>query len=193
MKQLLLFSARNKSSTNKNKANSHVRRVISTREFNHVILKSRVPILRGNHFLIHQVLQEAQKRYNIKLKTFSIMTNHIHLVIQVGSRTDFANAMRYFAGMIARKLAPVLKSLTGATKLWVQRVWSRIVKMGRDLTGVVRYVFNNPFRAGIAHPQITSSIDSFIILNGKLVDRIPYTDLSKYMNLQETGQQLQFL
>ncbi|MEW6057598.1 MAG: hypothetical protein AB1540_13385, partial [Bdellovibrionota bacterium] len=35
------------------------------------------------------------------------------------------------------------------TALWKQRLWSRTVKYGRDLTNTVRYIFQNPVKSGV--------------------------------------------
>lgn len=42
-------------------------RAISVRHFNHVILKSRLPILRRHHAQIKNAISEAQRRFGIRL------------------------------------------------------------------------------------------------------------------------------
>ena len=131
-----------------------VARSVSVREFNHVILKSRLPILRRNRKLIRELLKDTQERFGIKLKSLAIMEDHIHLVTAVSNRKAFADAFRFFAGMIAIKLK--------RGKIWRQRIWSRIVKYGRDLDTAVCYVARNSVKAGCY-----DSADSFVILEGR--------------------------
>jgi len=69
------------------------------------------------------------------------MENNIHFLLQTPNRTLFANAMRFLAGQIALKIQ--------RGKLWLKRMWSRVVSWGRDYGGVKRYVEANPVKAGI--------------------------------------------
>ena len=133
-----------------------VRRPISLKEYNHLILKARLPILRRQHALVHSILMETQRRFGVRIRAFSLMPTHIHLVVKVESRTQWANALRFFAGQLALKL--------GRGKLWVERAWSRIVRSGRDYAGVLQYICENSTRAGIFNLRI----DGIVVVNGLL-------------------------
>ena len=126
-------------------------RPISIREFNHVIFKARVPVLRRHRATITRTLRDCQLRYGLRLKAIAIMENHIHLAVKVPSRKSFADFMRVFAGTVA------LGIMRG--KLWSQRVWSRIVRAGRDLRGALEYIWNNPLKVGYRdHYRIVSGV-----------------------------------
>lgn len=133
-------------------------RPISTRQWMHVVFKSHRPVLRMNHVLVRKVFQEMQIRFGVRLKSIAIMENHIHVLIRVPSRDSFANAMRFFAGALALKI--------GGGKLWSQRLWSRLVRFGKDLVNTDRYIDLNPDRAGIL-----SEIDISWIRKGMLQTR----------------------
>lgn len=132
-----------------------VARPISLRGANHVVLKSRHPILRRHMGLIHALIRETQARYGVKLRAFAIMEDHAHFVIKVGSRSQFANALRFLPSRIAMKVAGV--------RLWRQRAWSRPIGTKRHQTIAERYVARNPIRAGI-----WLIADSFFIIDGVL-------------------------
>src|SRR5256885_1597607 len=100
-----------------------VTRMISTRDFNHVVMKSNQHILRLHRFEIEQLIRKTQLKYYFKIRALSIMSNHIHFLIQTPTRDAFANAMRMLSGQIAIQL--------GRGKLWTKRIWSRIVKRGK--------------------------------------------------------------
>lgn len=68
------------------------------------------------------------------------MENHLHLLIETPTRTAFANFLRVLAGGIAFRI--------GKGKLWETRAWSRIVRWGKDLFGVLQYIERNPVIAG---------------------------------------------
>jgi REP element-mobilizing transposase RayT len=133
-----------------------VARPISTKEFNHIVVKSRLPILRLQYRLIQLVLIEAQRRFGIELRAFAVMPDHCHLVVKVSSRKQFADALRFFTGQVALKM--------GRGKLWAERAWSRVVHHGRDYVGVVQYVWNNPIKGRVFDLRI----DAVWILNGRL-------------------------
>jgi REP element-mobilizing transposase RayT len=131
-------------------------RAISTKEYNHIVVKARVPILRLHYRLIQLVLIETQRRFGIELRAFSVMPDHCHLIVNVSSRSQFANALRFFTGQVALKM--------GRGKIWAQRAWSRVVRHGRDYVGAVLYVWRNPIRAGIFNTEM----DAVFIVNGVL-------------------------
>lgn len=113
-------------------------------------------MLRLNYRLIQSVLIETQRRFGLQLRAFAVMPDHVHLVVRVTSRKQWADSLRFFAGQVALRL--------GRGRLWAERAWSRIVKAGRDYRGVIHYVARNPFKAGIAD----LTVDSFWIANGVL-------------------------
>ncbi len=133
-----------------------VARPISLKEFNHVVLKARRPVLRRNHVLIKALMMEMQRRFGLKLRAIAVMEDHIHFVAKVESRKQWADALRFFCGQVALKI--------GRGRLWAERAWSRIVRTGRDYRGVTLYVWRNPIKAGI----FNSSVDATYILNGIL-------------------------
>ncbi len=132
-----------------------VARFVSTKHNNHVVLKSVAPILRLNRNEIKKIIKQSQKKFGFRIRAITIMENHIHLLIGVSSRIQFANALRYLTGMIALKIKKA--------KLWKARVWSRIVKSGRDYGNVLVYVYMNPMKKGI-----WDLLDSMFFQNGLL-------------------------
>lgn len=148
MKQLTLFRE-------KKYVGRKTTRAISTRHFNHVVLKARKPTLRRHAPLVRSLIRETQLRFGIKLRALAVMPDHVHLIVQVGTREQFQNALRFLAGMIALKIA--------RGKLWMKRAWSRVVRSGRDQWNAEMYVWRNPLRA-----QIFSEWDCVEIRGGVL-------------------------
>lgn len=83
------------------------------RHFNHVVLKALVPILRRQTQVVRTLIRETQDRFGIRLRALAIMPDHVHLIVQVGTREQFQNALRFLAGMIALKIS--------RGKLWLKR------------------------------------------------------------------------
>jgi len=132
-----------------------VARAISLRGANHVVLKASAPILRKHHAKIKFEIRKAQDRFSVRVRALAIMPDHIHLILKVSSRLQFANALRMLAGQIALGVK--------GTKLWKQRLWSRPVKPGRDQDNATLYVARNSIKAGLV-----AVIDSFYIVDGIL-------------------------
>ncbi len=130
-------------------------RSISLRGANHLVLKSLRPTLRRHYSEIRQVLRETQDRFGVKISALAVMGDHIHLVLRVSSRTQWANALRFLTGQLAQRIA--------GAKLWRARAWSRPVQTHRDLWAVERYVASNPIKA-----KLWSLADSFMIVDGVL-------------------------
>jgi len=79
-------------------AKRKVARAISLRGANHVVLKASTPTLRRHHAKIKLEIKRAQERFSVKIRALAIMPDHIHLILKVSSRAQFANALRMLAG-----------------------------------------------------------------------------------------------
>ena len=130
-------------------------RPISLRGANHIALKSKRPILRWHQAVIRELIRETQYRFGLKIRALAVMEDHVHLVVKVSSRKQFADALGFLAGGIAQKLT--------LAKLWTKRAWSRPINVARDLQTVETYVARNSIKAGLY-----TTGDAYFILNGIL-------------------------
>ncbi|MGI9307911.1 MAG: transposase, partial [Gammaproteobacteria bacterium] len=117
-------------------------------------------ILRGNYRqpvfypptdqqLWQSILIDALERYNSSIHCFCWMTNHLHTAIQV-SEEPLAAAIRYAASQYSRKIN-LSQGRTG--HLFERRHRAILVEDENQLKGLVRYIHNNPVRAGmVEHP-----------------------------------------
>ena len=119
------------------------------------MLKSRYPNLRRHQPIIRALIRETQDRFGLKVRALAVMEDHVHLVVKVSSRKQFADALRFLAGGIAQKIS--------GAKVWAKRAWSRPIKVARDLQTVEFYVARNSIRAGIY-----TANDAYFILDGIL-------------------------
>ena len=130
-------------------------RSISLRGANHIVLKSKRPTLRRHQPEIRALIRETQDRFSVKIRALAVMDDHIHLVLKVSSRKQFADALRFLAGGIAQKISLL--------KIWAKRAWSRPIKVMRDLQSVETYVARNSIKAGIF-----TTGDAYFIVDGIL-------------------------
>ena len=126
--------------------------------------------------LIHRVIAKAKKRFDIKVYEIGIASNHIHLAAKGKSRSNLQNFFRVVAGHIAQEIlrefpirpeersrggAPKARSTSAGgaptaaktktrekeNKFWQTRIYSRIVRWGRDWIAVKKYIIQNGLEA----------------------------------------------
>ena len=136
--------------------------------------------LRGNHrqklfaldadrFLLNAIVEFALQKYAARLHAYCWMTNHIHMLVQVGDEPLTA-LMRHIAAGYARAFQRKLET-TG--HLFERRYHAILVDADCYLLELLRYIHLNPVRAGIArapqeyrwsshHAYIGAPTDSFV-------------------------------
>jgi REP element-mobilizing transposase RayT len=113
-------------------------------------------VLRGNHrqsifrgsddFLAFEsILPDALERYGVRLHAHCWMSNHVHLALHVDA-APLGNVMRLIACRYARCIQRTVPT-TG--HLFERRYHARLVATDRYLLALVRYIHQNPVRAGI--------------------------------------------
>jgi len=119
------------------------------------------------------LLQEGTERFDYRLLTFCLMTNHIHLVIQVSDiplSKIVQNVSFRYTKFINKK-----KKRTG--HLFQGRYKAILVDGDSYLLELVRYIHNNPVRAGLVNDPVDYPWSSHCAYLGK--NDIPFltTDL----------------
>jgi REP element-mobilizing transposase RayT len=77
-------------------------------------------------------------------QTATVMRDHVHLLIGLGAKADLSAVMRLFKG----RTSPLLRSY-GLS--WERGYFDHKMRTDEDLLPVFRYVFLNPYRAGLVH------------------------------------------
>src|SRR6266851_4484316 len=81
----------------------------STKPF-HIVLRSslaegELSFRKASHFrFIKDLIKSLSKRFGVKIYSYSINSNHVHMVAKGESRNGFHNFFRTFAGLVARKI-----------------------------------------------------------------------------------------
>ena len=111
---------------------------------------------------VEAVLFEEAAKHSIKLHAAANAGNHIHLLVQAHSRDHLSDFLRAISGRIAmivtgarkgsslvaqrNKTSATTLNSTGAktrSRFWDQRPFTRLVSMGKDFMGVLRYIALN--------------------------------------------------
>ena len=92
-----------------------------------------------------KVLIQSKEKYKIKVGTFSLMQNHVHLILK-GNSEDVAN---FFHSMLISYSAYFNKKYERTGHLFENRYRNKIISDQAYLRNVVKYIHFNPEKAGI--------------------------------------------
>lgn len=99
------------------------------------------------HFYL-DTLKEWKSKLDCRIYAYCLMTNHVHLVIEPGSKTEnLGMLMKHVAGRYTRYINKK-ESRTGT--VWEGRYKSSPIDKNNYLPACCRYIEMNPVRAGIA-------------------------------------------
>jgi len=97
--------------------------------------------------LLLGVIKRAKAKYSFRVDNFSIMGNHIHLIIKPAQTASLSRIMQWILGVFAMAYNRLM-GLTG--HVWGERFRSRIVDGLRAFMKVFKYIDGNPVTAGLA-------------------------------------------
>ncbi len=94
---------------------------------------------------LYSLLSEGVERYNYQVHAFCLMTNHIHLVIEVGS-TPLSKIIQNIASRYAKRIN---FHLNRRGHLFQGRHLALLIDVDSYLLSVVRYIHLNPVEAAM--------------------------------------------
>lgn len=104
---------------------------------------------RSKHFLNSLTVQDCvselvklSKKYNAKIWAYCFMPDHLHLLLDTEDCIKFMKDFKQITGY-------QFKKKTGRA-LWQKSYYDHILRKQEDLIGTIKYILNNPVRAGLA-------------------------------------------
>lgn len=94
------------------------------------------------------MLAEAKKRESVKLFGFCLMANHFHLVVEPAHPTALSQFMQWLLTSHVRRYH---QHYGTSGHVWQGRFKSFPVQRDEHLITVLRYVLQNPVRAGLSN------------------------------------------
>ncbi|HEX3244375.1 MAG TPA: transposase [Chloroflexota bacterium] len=91
------------------------------------------------------VIQKHSAKQAIPLWAYSVMPDHIHLVIEASETCDIIT----FVGQVKSLSQREAWHVGHAGKFWQLRFWDHFLRREEALEKVVEYVLHNPVRAGL--------------------------------------------
>ena len=117
-------------------------------------------------------LIKAKNKFGFSVAHFCIMGNHVHLIIQPNDDAlySLSKSMQWLLGNFSKAWNKAHK-LKG--HLWRARFFSRVIENIADLRNVVKYLNENPVKAGLvrrAEDWEYSGLKHFLTGNREVVD-----------------------
>ena len=134
-------------------SNPKTARPISVKNAMHVVLRSSHAkkqlsfLSKSRCFKIQSIINKQAKKFNIKIYSKSINSNHIHLLIKLNTRDSFSKFIKVITSRIACITMGVKKGKAKYLKFWDSRPYSRIISWGKAFTKAKEYVEKNILEA----------------------------------------------
>ncbi|MEI8654050.1 transposase [Pseudoalteromonas sp. Hal273] len=95
--------------------------------------------------LIITEMKKIETQEAAKTIAFVIMPNHIHWLIQLGTKKALSDVIKLFKGRCSK----VTRNDLGMYKLWQRNYYDHMIRNENDLLNNARYIIANPLRAKI--------------------------------------------
>ncbi len=92
------------------------------------------------------VMEDAEKKFDQKVIQYTIMSNHIHIIIKPKKGISLSIMMQWMLSVFAIRFNKLF-GLTG--HVWYDRFKSKIISTFRQLVNTFHYISENPVKAGI--------------------------------------------
>jgi|GEM_PF-1450860 REP element-mobilizing transposase RayT len=106
---------------------------------------------------ITKLMKQIALRYSIKIKSYSVQKDHIHLLLYPESSTqprqaklNFQKFLRLFSAEMGRKYKKIFRKLgiQAPKSIWAYRPFTRLVSWGKkSLNAILKYIEKNTLEA----------------------------------------------
>lgn len=160
--QLELWNEKKAFTTGGGKASSHAKckRIVSTKLPIHLVLKSSLAkgpltmLKPQNHSAVDRILVNCGRKFGVHIYKKVIMGNHLHLVIKIHNRSEFAKFLKSASSLIAQHILDLKRGqksellATLQRGFWDARPFTRIIQSWRgDYQRVLKYLARNIIQA----------------------------------------------
>ena len=116
----------------------------------HVTMKLRRGLPRLRRAGAHQVLRGAflcaRERFGMRIVHYSVLSNHLHLIVEACDRRAISRGMQGLAIRIAKRLN---KSWDRRGRVFAERYHARFLKSPREVRNALAYVLHNARKHGL--------------------------------------------
>lgn len=97
--------------------------------------------------VVARALRAAEKRRQATTLCFVVMPDHVHWLLELGTRAPLFAVVGAVKGRTSRELARILPGLPKGP--WQPGYFDRAIRREEDVAAVARYIVANPVRAGL--------------------------------------------
>ncbi|MCI0570627.1 MAG: transposase [Myxococcaceae bacterium] len=102
------------------------------------------------HALIVEAIRESQERFGCRFTEYSVLSNHVHLIVEAESGAGLAQGMK---GLLVRIVRALNRHWGRKGSIFRERFHARVLKTYREIRNAVRYVLLNARKHGIRIPK----------------------------------------
>jgi putative transposase len=99
--------------------------------------------------VVQQILRAA-KRFEFAVLAYCVMPDHVHLLV---SGTSHDADLRRFAKRVKQSSGQIHHRRFNEA-LWQEGYYDRVVRPEEDLSGIARYIIENPLHAGLVRSPL---------------------------------------
>lgn len=89
----------------------------------------------------------AGERYD--LIAWVVMPNHVHVLIRAYEGVSLGKIVQSWKSFTSRRIGELAASPSGLGSVWMREYWDRFIRDERHFEGVIRYIHENPVKAGL--------------------------------------------
>lgn len=120
-------------------------RPLSSKHPIHLTVKTKTPIFSRRLKGHHAAVVAASKKFHIKIYDLSFNFNHVHIILQIPSRQAYKSFIRFLCSKMVQ--------ISGRSKIFDSRPFTRISNWGRDFKNLFNYLKLNDLESdGIPRP-----------------------------------------
>jgi len=98
---------------------------------------------------IERAIRQASDRHGVRIVEYSVMSNHLHFIVEPGSKRDLSRGMQGLAIRLAKALNAHWRR---HGKVFLERYFARALTKVTQVRRLLRYVLNNARKHGVPIP-----------------------------------------
>ena len=118
--------------------------------------------------LFRQAVKTARGR-GLRIVHYSLMHNHLHLIIEAASNEELSKGMQSFALSLSKLVSNRVNARI--KKLWRDRYWMRLLPSPREIKIALQYVLKNPQKK-FSSPTVMDLYSSVLAMSVDVIEKL---------------------
>jgi len=118
--------------------------------------------------LFRQAVKTARGR-GLRIVHYSLMHNHLHLIIEAASNEELSKGMQSFALSLSKLVN--YRVSARIKKLWQDRYWMRLLPSPREIKIALQYVLKNPQKK-FSSPTVMDLYSSVLAMSVDVIEKL---------------------